>query len=76
MLMLAYNWCCYAIEVHMMFPWIYYGLWICWMWDHAKDMIMQVYDVYTVCLTHWLWYVKLINEGVKENSHIKLKSLW
>ena len=23
------------------------------MWDHGKDMIMQVYDVYLVCLTHY-----------------------
>ena len=73
MLMVAYTLYCYEIEVCMMFPWIYDGLWICWMWDHGKDMIMQVDDVYLVCLTHY----NIKNEvKMKGYSHLNLKSLW
>ena len=68
----------FEIEVCMMFPWIYDGLWICWMWHHGKDMLIQVDDVYLVCLTHYDYdmLISQIKVVMKGNSHLNLKSLW
>ena len=72
------NWCRCEIEVCIMLLCINVGLWICELWDHGKDMIMQVDNVYLVCLTHYD-YDMLISQMkvvMKGNSHLNLKSLW